>query len=210
MIRLSLCIALALALTSSSLVIAQVTPASVSTQATVPTTRCVIATPQKHLKVGVSEQIEFQNCQGSGDVKVRYGNESNLFADHTLACSNVQFTGVRATCTFIPVRSGSFSLSTIDGSKVETFSGPFTVDPVVSTPVVAQAAKGDATGPLGAVPKMKIPVALKPAAVLGILKPENLGAVLKAAPMTAQPRGSVAGTAFARRALYDLTGVVTL
>ncbi|KAG0258714.1 hypothetical protein BGZ95_004885, partial [Linnemannia exigua] len=102
-------------------------PAPVAAAAAQSTT-CVIATPQKHLKVGKAEQIEFQNCQGSGDVKVRYGDVRNLAADRTLACSNVQFTGSRVTCSFTPARAGSFSLSTIDGSSKETFSGPFTVD----------------------------------------------------------------------------------
>ncbi|KAF9136330.1 hypothetical protein BGW39_000046 [Mortierella sp. 14UC] len=176
-----------------------------------------IATPQKHLKVGESAQIEFQNCQGSGNVKLRYGLASNLSADHTLACSNVQFTGDHATCSFISARSGSFRLSTIDASKVETFSGPFTVDPAAFAPAVAQTVKGDTTGPhtkdvgadTGAVPTIKIPVTSAPVAAGG-LKTESLGAVHRAEPMTGKSRGSDAGTAFARRALYDMTGFMTL
>ncbi|KAG0373084.1 hypothetical protein BGX24_012169 [Mortierella sp. AD032] len=218
MTRLFFCIALALALTSSAFVMAQDTSATTTAPAPAPAPAaaangCVIATPQNHLKVGKSESIEFQNCQGSGNVKVRYGDIQNLAADHTLACSNVQFTGTRVTCSFTPARAGTFSLSTIDGSNMETFSGPFNVD-AASAPAVAQTIKEDTTGPhtkgtgapgAGTVPMMKKPAAF-PAATTTTsgLKTESLGTVHKAAPMAAKPKGA-AGTAFARRALYDMT-----
>lgn len=163
--------------------------------------------------------IEFQNCQGSGNVKLRYGDVSNLSADNTPACSNVQFTDGRVTCTFTPARAGSFSLSTIDGSNVETFSGPFTVDPAPADEAhgptaapVTKVVKGDTTGPQvqgvkdvtsGTAPQAKIPAPVEP-------KAESLGGVIhKAEPMGDAKKGA-AGSAFAKRALYDMTGFLAL
>ncbi|KAG0061800.1 hypothetical protein BGZ89_011157 [Linnemannia elongata] len=214
MTRLSTCIALALALASSTLVMAQTPAADV---AATPPVGCVIATPQKHLKQGHPEEIEFQNCQGSGNVKLRYGEVTNLSEDKTLACSNVQFTGARVTCTFTPARAGLFSLSTIDGRNVETFSGPFTVDPApvaeahdLAAAPVTKAVKGDTTSPHvqgvnGATPGSAPQANRTPASV--VPKTESLGG----ATHKVEPMGSAnKGAAVAKRALYDMTGFLAL
>lgn len=218
MTRLSTCIALALALASSTLVMAQ-TPANAAV-ATTPPVGCVIATPQKHLKQGHPEEIEFQNCQGSGNVKLRYGDVTNLSADETLACSNVQFAGGRVTCTFTPARAGSFSLSTIDGGNVETFSGPFTVDPVPvaeahgpTAAPAAKAVKGDTTGPhvqgvKGVTPGIA-PQAKKMPSSVGP-KSESLGGATHKVEAMGGAKKGAAGSAFAKRALYDMTGFLAL
>ncbi|KAF9141119.1 hypothetical protein BGX30_005388 [Mortierella sp. GBA39] len=210
MTRLSTCIALALALASFTLVMAQ-------DPATTPV--CMIATPQKHLTQGHPEEIEFQNCKGIGNVMLRYGNEMDLAADKTPACPNVQFTGGRDTCTFTPDRAGLFSLSTTDGNNAETFSGDFTVDPALVVEAhgpaavpVAMAVKDDTTGPHvqgvkgvtpGIAPQAKLPESVVP-------KTESLGgATHKVEPMGGAEKGA-AGSAFAKRALYDLAGFLAL
>ncbi|KAF9543877.1 hypothetical protein EC957_000411 [Mortierella hygrophila] len=213
MTRLSTCIALALALASSTLVMAQ-DPAP-----TLPV-GCMIATPQKHLTQGRPEEIEFQSCKGVGNVLLRYGNEMNLAADKTPACSNVQFTGGCDTCTFTPDRAGLFSLSTTDGSNVETFSGDFTVDPAPvveahdpAAAPVAKAVKGDTTDPhvqgvKGVTPSIAPQAKKIPASV--VPKTESLGgATHKVEPMGGTEKGA-AGSAFAKRALYDMAGFLAL
>ncbi|KAF8931743.1 hypothetical protein BGZ47_011706 [Haplosporangium gracile] len=216
MTRLSTCITLALALASSTLVMAQ-TPATAAAATTV-TKRpvgCVIATPQKHLKQGHPEEIEFQNCKGSGNVMLRYGNINNLSADKSLACSNVQFSSSRVTCSFTPARAGSFSLSTIDGSKIETYSGMFTVDPApvaeahAPAAPLAKAVQGNTTGPHVQGVRDVTPAAAAahqmkkmPASVP---KTESLGGAHKAEPMSGAKKGE-AGPAFAKRTLYDMAG----
>ncbi|KAG9067007.1 hypothetical protein KI688_012919 [Linnemannia hyalina] len=215
MTRLSTCIALALALVSSTLVMAQdpiVAP-------TLPV-GCMIATPQKHLTQGHPEEIEFQNCKGIGNVWLRYGNEMDLATDKTPACPNVQFTGGRDTCTFTADRPGLFVLSTTDGSNVETFSGDFTVDPAPvveahgpAAAPVAKAVKGDTAGPhvqglKGVTPGIAPQAKKIPASV--VPKTESLGgATQKVEPMGGTEKGA-AGSAFAKRALYDMAGFLAL
>ncbi|KAF9149113.1 hypothetical protein BG015_009122 [Linnemannia schmuckeri] len=222
MTRLSTCVALALALVSSTLVMAQ-TPATAAaaTTAATPPVGCVIATPQKHLKQGHPEEIEFQNCQGSGNVKLRYGDVNDLSADKTLACTNVQFSSHRVTCSFTPTRAGTFSLSTIDGSKIETFSGMFTVDPApvaeahVPSASAAKAVKGNTTGPHVQGVKGVAPAAAAPGAPqmkkvpASVPKTEGLGGAHKAEPMEGAKKGA-AGSSFAKRALYDVPGFLAL
>ncbi|KAG0295265.1 hypothetical protein BGZ96_012170 [Linnemannia gamsii] len=216
MTRLSTCIALALALTSSTLVMAQ-NPIVASTPDNMPPVKCVIATPQQHLTQGQPTEIEFQNCQGSGDVQLLYGkNVAKLTVYKTLACSKVQFTPTEGkksvTCSFTPDHAGVFSLSTRDGSGEATYSGPFTVDPVEP----ASAAAGDKTGksettsphasgdeviaPGASAPQInKLPSSAVP-------KTEELGE----APMGSTKQKGTAGSVIAKRALYDMMGFLVM
>lgn len=146
---------------------------------------------------------------------MRFGEEKNLSAYKTLACSNVQFTPTDGkkivTCSFTPACAGEFSLSTIDGSKVETFSGLITVDPVASASAAGdKAGKDSATCPYdsdvkGVAPGAATPQVNKiPASV--VPKTEELGEV----PMGSTKQKGTAGSAVAKRALYDMTGFLVM
>ncbi|KAG0249632.1 hypothetical protein BG011_009063 [Mortierella polycephala] len=105
--------ALALLGTSSAQV-----PAAVST--------CVIATPQMPLKEGKPYTVIFTGCQGTGNIELRSGSETNLEYGKRPACKGIDFAS--GSCTFIPNKSGQFSFSAIDASQQETFTGWFNVE----------------------------------------------------------------------------------
>ncbi|KAF9931507.1 hypothetical protein FBU30_010016 [Linnemannia zychae] len=181
MARLYACIAMALAFTASALAVG-----------------CEIATPQKHLKVGKVEEIEFLNCKGSGNLKLRYGNPKNLSEDKTLACANIQFTSSSVKCEFTPTRAGVFSLSIVDASGIETYTNTFTVDPAPTPEATKAQVNVKSTG---VVPQQKLP-ALANAALesLNVHRIE-VASIRKAA---------AGGSATAKRTLYEMTRLLAL
>ncbi|KAF9582457.1 hypothetical protein BGW38_000185 [Lunasporangiospora selenospora] len=106
----------------AALASAQETPAQQATAAS----SCVIATPQQALQVDKPEKLTFTGCQGPFEIKVRHGEPTNLSALKTSAC---KVTEAGATsCMFTPTKSGKdYSLSAIDKSNAETFTGVFDV-----------------------------------------------------------------------------------
>lgn len=98
----------------------------------------------------------------------------------------------------------------MDDSQVETFSGPFTVDPVASAFVAGDKAVKDSTtgphvssvkdvAPGDAAPLNKLPASAAP-------KTEGLGGV----PMGGTKQKGTTGSVIAKRALYDMTGFLVL
>ncbi|KAG0204223.1 hypothetical protein BGX33_008645 [Mortierella sp. NVP41] len=214
MIRLFTCIALTLALTSSILVMAQ-DPSAVTAPAPVPVpVGCVVATPQENLMKGKPYEVELQNCQGSGTVKLRYGDVQSLDTAPKPACANVEFQGAKTLCTFTPTKAGKFSFSTVDASGVETYSGPFLIDPkpVVASkpPLAAPAAKAIKETGAAAAPQAKGDV--KDGAVPAPqMKQPSSGVTTeglsthKAEVMDTKPKSAVPAPEAIKRALYDMT-----
>ncbi|KAF9351647.1 hypothetical protein BGX26_010378 [Mortierella sp. AD094] len=143
MIRISTAlIALAVVMTSQTVLLAHAVPVDASTLAPTPapaTTKCVIATPQEneHLQVGQPYTVKMMGCSGAAPVKLRYGDPKNLATSETPACESTNLEA--GSCTFTPTHAGpGYSFSAVDASGQETYSGPFNVeDSPAASPVTA-------------------------------------------------------------------------
>ncbi|KAF9406163.1 hypothetical protein BGZ94_003222 [Podila epigama] len=125
----SIFIACAIAMVASSVAAQDPIPASTS---------CVIATPQSDLKQGKAYKVTFTGCQGTGNIQLRHGSPTNLDTESVPACANINFAS--GSCTFKPTKAGTYSMSAIDASNVETFTNVFNVKPAPK-PAVAPSKK---------------------------------------------------------------------
>ncbi|GJJ68067.1 hypothetical protein EMPS_00413 [Entomortierella parvispora] len=92
------------------------------------TSGCVINTPKEITpRVGKDFKITWSGCKGHGRIQVRSGDPKNLDEDDDYACELSNMAD-KDYCYWVPKKEGTFSLSVIDDSGVESFTAKFQVE----------------------------------------------------------------------------------
>ncbi|KAF9425072.1 hypothetical protein BGZ76_003435 [Entomortierella beljakovae] len=95
---------------------------------------CIIATPQEVLRVEKSYTVHSTDCSGVANVQLRYGNSRNLQTDKVPVCKAINLAS--GVCISTPQRAGTgSSLSAINASSAETFTGVLSVRPLFRAPL---------------------------------------------------------------------------